>query len=262
MVSGYIASFCFTVHYIPQTYHNYKRKNIFGFSALGVIIKLIGASFLAVNSYFLNQPTSVVLYGFFNVAQHSFFMYQFAIYPSVKEEKVYGEAMKGAHPDTEFKEKLQELLEGENSSINSENQNEKQTSSNDDDEHVNNQPVTFQSYFAGNRNYLIWLLFPLFPLFIAIYFPFTLHLSSYVKALSQLLSQIPQVIDCVKFRTTSAISFLSVHLGLVGGVCGMYMCYIFGLPFSLWLIYIDAIALQALSFYFLAWWYKETIWSL
>src|SRR5690606_24845103 len=114
-------SFCFTVHYIPQTYHNYKRKNVFGFSALGVIIKLIGASFLAVNSYFLEQPTSVVLYGFFNVAQHSFFMLQFAIYPSVKDDKgPHGEFIKsnGNHSDTSLsKLKIQELLEGENITI-------------------------------------------------------------------------------------------------------------------------------------------------
>lgn len=230
-VLGYIASLCFTLHYIPQTFHNWKRKNMFGFSALGVIIKLIGAAFLAVNSYFLGQPTSVVLYGFFNVAQHSFFMIQFGIYPSKMERE-------GEEKETT----KDELAVTESNAV------------------INAPPS--EERFRGNVTYFLWLLFPLVPLFFAIMFPSTLDMTSYVKPLSQILSQIPQLVECVKYRTTSAISFLSVHLGLIGGLCGLYMCYVFALPFSLWLIYVDAIVLQALSFYALAFWYKETIWTL
>jgi uncharacterized protein with PQ loop repeat len=228
-VLGYIASFCFTMHYIPQTFHNWKRKNMFGFSALGVVIKLIGAAFLAVNSYFLNQPTSVVLYGFFNVAQHSFFMIQFSLYPAImaKEDRE-GE-----------QEKRESLDKGEGAVINEGEREQK-----------------------GNPAYLVWLLFPIIPLFFAYVFPSSLDITSYMKPLSQIISQIPQLVECIKYRTTSAISFLSVHLGLVGGLAGLYMCYVFELPLSIWLIYIDAILLQALSFYLLAFWYKETIWSL
>jgi uncharacterized protein with PQ loop repeat len=236
-VLGYIASLCFTLHYIPQTYHNWKRKNMFGFSALGVIIKLVGAAFLAVNSYFLLQPTSVVLYGFFNVAQHSFFIIQFALYPS-KMEKLDDETTVNAEP-------------GDVAPIPNTESNAVASNSN-----------ALEDRFRGNSSYLFWLLFPLVPLFFAFSFPASLDLTSYIKPLSQVLSQIPQLVECVKYRTTSAISFLSVHLGLIGGLCGLYMCYVFALPFSLWLIYVDAIVLQALSFYALAFWYKETIWTL
>lgn len=71
------ASISFTLQYIPQSIHNYRRKSMLGFSAIGIVIKLIGASFLAINSYFLYQPLSVIIYGFFNVAQHDFFMIQY-----------------------------------------------------------------------------------------------------------------------------------------------------------------------------------------
>lgn len=47
-----------------------------GFSASGIIIKLLGAAFLAVNSYFTGEPAAVVAYGLCNVGQHLIFMVQ------------------------------------------------------------------------------------------------------------------------------------------------------------------------------------------
>ncbi|KAJ3427972.1 pq loop repeat family protein [Anaeramoeba flamelloides] len=77
---GLIASICFTIQYAPQALLNYQRKSVKGFSTTGIIIKLVGACFLMVNSYLDSQPYPVVLYGLFNVIQHSIFMVQFSIY--------------------------------------------------------------------------------------------------------------------------------------------------------------------------------------
>lgn len=77
---GYLATACFTLQYIPQTILNFKRKSVQGFSTAGIIIKLIGASFLAINAYITGETLPVVLYGLLNITQHSIFMIQFATY--------------------------------------------------------------------------------------------------------------------------------------------------------------------------------------
>eukprot|EP00483_Globobulimina_turgida_P013502 UN13527 len=77
---GMTATLCFTLQYAPQAIKNFQRKSTMGFSSTGIIIKLVGAAFLMINAYLTGETTSVVLYGVFNVIQHSIFMYQFAIY--------------------------------------------------------------------------------------------------------------------------------------------------------------------------------------
>lgn len=77
LVLGYVASICFTIQYFPQAQLNFQKKSVFGFSANGIIIKLIGACFLASNSFYTEQPVSVIAYGFFNVFQHVIFMIQY-----------------------------------------------------------------------------------------------------------------------------------------------------------------------------------------
>jgi uncharacterized protein with PQ loop repeat len=79
---GIFASFAFLLQYIPQMYLNFKRKSVRGFSTTGIIIKLVGASFLLMNSYMTGELLAVVLYGLFNVFQHSVFMIQFSMYSS------------------------------------------------------------------------------------------------------------------------------------------------------------------------------------
>lgn len=203
---GYVASISFTLQYIPQSIHNYRRKSMLGFSAIGIVIKLIGASFLAINSYFLYQPLSVIIYGFFNVAQHDFFMIQFSIYPS-KREKV---------------------------SL---------------DDREPNPP---------SKLFLVWLLFPIVPYFLAVTYPEAIHYTTFIKPVGQIVSHLPQVFECIKCKTTSGISFMSQHLNLLGGFCGLYMCWQYSLPFSIWLIYIDSL-MQAISIYLLAVYYREPI---
>ena len=81
---GMIATICFTLQYMPQAYMNYRRKSCRGFSSTGIIIKLVGAAFLMINSYLLGELANVVLYGLFNVVQHSFFMIQLSFFSIVK----------------------------------------------------------------------------------------------------------------------------------------------------------------------------------
>eukprot|EP00475_Leptophrys_vorax_P041244 TRINITY_DN777_c0_g1_i2.p1 TRINITY_DN777_c0_g1~~TRINITY_DN777_c0_g1_i2.p1 ORF type:complete len:105 (-),score=26.27 TRINITY_DN777_c0_g1_i2:63-377(-) len=53
MLLGHFATICFTLQYIPQAIKNYRRQSVKGFSTTGIIIKLVGAAFLAVNAYIL-----------------------------------------------------------------------------------------------------------------------------------------------------------------------------------------------------------------
>eukprot|EP00475_Leptophrys_vorax_P041245 TRINITY_DN777_c0_g1_i3.p1 TRINITY_DN777_c0_g1~~TRINITY_DN777_c0_g1_i3.p1 ORF type:complete len:274 (-),score=51.87 TRINITY_DN777_c0_g1_i3:1066-1887(-) len=80
MLLGHFATICFTLQYIPQAIKNYRRQSVKGFSTTGIIIKLVGAAFLAVNAYILGESAPVVLYGVFNIIQHSIFVVQFALY--------------------------------------------------------------------------------------------------------------------------------------------------------------------------------------
>mmetsp|Transcript_75650 Transcript_75650/g.67863 ORF Transcript_75650/g.67863 Transcript_75650/m.67863 type:complete len:241 (+) Transcript_75650:96-818(+) len=77
---GMLATFCFTLQYAPQAIKNFQRQSTEGFSSTGIIIKLVGAAFLMINAYLTGETASVVLYGVFNVVQHSIFMFQFASY--------------------------------------------------------------------------------------------------------------------------------------------------------------------------------------
>jgi uncharacterized protein with PQ loop repeat len=85
LISGYLATVCFTFQYIPQIILNYKRKSVSGFSTSGIIIKLVGASFLAINAHLTGEAIPVVLYGLLNIAQHSIFMFQFATYTQKRQ---------------------------------------------------------------------------------------------------------------------------------------------------------------------------------
>jgi uncharacterized protein with PQ loop repeat len=77
---GNIASFAFFVVYVPQFVLNFRRKSCKGFSLQSTAIKLIGSSFLCVNSLFNNSGFPVFLYGFLNTVQHIGFLVQFWIY--------------------------------------------------------------------------------------------------------------------------------------------------------------------------------------
>ncbi|KAN0023350.1 hypothetical protein ACTFIU_011520 [Dictyostelium citrinum] len=86
---GILSSILFGVQYLPQMYLNFKRKSVQGFSSSGIIIKLVGASFLFVNSWLTGESMPIVFYGLINVFQHTIFMFQFSIYDTVKGATKY-----------------------------------------------------------------------------------------------------------------------------------------------------------------------------
>jgi len=185
---GIVSSICFGIQYLPQTWLNFRRKSVKGFSTHGIIIKLFGASFLLVNSYLNGETFPVICYGLVNVIQHSIFILQFYFY-------------------------------------------------------------------TQESNYLQWLLFPAIPFLIGKNWPETLVFTNTIKPITQILSHVPQLKVCYDLQTTSGVSITSQHLNLVGGLLGMYMCYIIP-PVSTmtYLIYVNSI-FQALSLYAMALYY-------
>lgn len=53
-IIGFISSIAFLIQYLPQIYLNFEKKSVKGFSSQGIIIKLVGSSFLLVNSLWSN----------------------------------------------------------------------------------------------------------------------------------------------------------------------------------------------------------------
>jgi len=84
--AGVFSSFCFLLQYVPQIMWNFTRKSVKGFSPTGIVIKLVGASFLLINAFLTGENTAVILYGLCNVVQHSIFMLQFSTYPHDDKE--------------------------------------------------------------------------------------------------------------------------------------------------------------------------------
>jgi len=185
---GIFSSICFALQYLPQTYLNFQRKSVKGFSTLGIIIKLFGASFLLVNSYLNGETFPVIFYGLINVIQHSIFILQFFFYTS-------------------------------------------------------------------ESNYLQWLLFPAIPYLIGKFFPESLPFTNTIKPITQILSHLPQLKVCYDIKTTSGVSMLSQHFNIIGGILGVYMCFVIP-PVSAmtYLIYFNSI-FQAVSLYALAIYY-------
>jgi len=189
---GILSSVFFGLQYLPQAYLNFKRKSVKGFSTHGIIIKLVGASFLLVNSFLNGEAAPVVFYGLVNVVQHSIFILQFSIYPSDSTQR---------------------------------------------------------------ENFFHWLLFPVVPYVIGKYLPQTLVFTNSIKPITQVLSHIPQLKVCMDLKTTSGVSMMSQHFNIIGGFFGIFMCVVIP-PVStvVYLIYINSV-LQALSIYFLYFWY-------
>eukprot|EP01114_Cavostelium_apophysatum_P015047 TRINITY_DN4027_c0_g1_i3.p1 TRINITY_DN4027_c0_g1~~TRINITY_DN4027_c0_g1_i3.p1 ORF type:complete len:247 (-),score=42.78 TRINITY_DN4027_c0_g1_i3:227-967(-) len=209
---GFLSTICFTLQYLPQIFLNFSRKSVKGFSAIGIIIKHVGASFLFVNSLWSGEVLAVVLYGLFNVVQHSMFMFQFAYYPHLEDGPNNEEVKIVRTPSQEkaFKEK-----------------------------------------------YLLWLMFPAVPAVLAAIAPSTMKLTNSVKPITQVLSHLPQLRVCYELKTTNGVSLTSQHLNMIGGICGLYMCWIVPpVSWSTYIIYFNSI-LQAGSLYAMAFYYDR-----
>jgi len=105
------------------------------------------------------------------------------------------------------------------------------------------------------EKYLLWLLFPLIPVALGVWFPATMIVTNSIKPITQILSHLPQLRVCYELKTTSGVSLTSQHLNFVGGIAGLYMCLI--IPPVYWttyLIYVNSI-LQAVTLYIMAFYY-------
>jgi len=218
--AGIFSSLCFLLQYVPQIVWNYSRKSVRGFSAVGIIIKLVGASFLLINALLTGENSAVVLYGLCNVVQHSVFMFQFSTY---------------AHDDAHKSEKVDPLSDANKAHSAKE--------------------VSKDAPSERKEQYLGWLFFPILPIFMGFYFPSTIYLTNSIKPVTQVISHLPQLKVCWQLKTTNGVSLTSQHLNLVGGIAGLYLCIVIPPVHSTtYLIYLNSI-LQALSLYALAIYY-------
>jgi hypothetical protein len=79
-VFGDLSSFCHFLVYIPQLLFNFRRGSVSGFSLSSTILKLIGSSFLFVNSMYKEASFPYILYGLLNTVEQCLFLFQFLIY--------------------------------------------------------------------------------------------------------------------------------------------------------------------------------------
>jgi uncharacterized protein with PQ loop repeat len=215
--AGVFSSLCFLLQYVPQIVWNYSRKSVRGFSAVGIIMKLVGASFLLINALLTGENSAVVLYGLCNVVQHSIFMFQFSTYTHDDSHKSEGD--------------LKELPQ----------QSEKGS--------------VKEAFTERKEQFLAWLFFPILPIFMGFYFPETMYFTNSIKPFTQVISHLPQLKVCWQLKTTNGVSLTSQHLNFVGGIAGLYMCLVLPPVHSTtYLIYVNSI-LQALSLYALAVYY-------
>eukprot|EP01120_Amphizonella_sp_Union-15-10_P012288 TRINITY_DN5432_c0_g2_i1.p1 TRINITY_DN5432_c0_g2~~TRINITY_DN5432_c0_g2_i1.p1 ORF type:complete len:236 (-),score=21.80 TRINITY_DN5432_c0_g2_i1:78-785(-) len=113
----------------------------------------------------------------------------------------------------------------------------------------------------GSKKYLLWLFFPLVPLLLGLFYPITMTGTNSMKPITQVLSHIPQLVECVKLKTTRGVSLPTQHLNFLGGIAGLYMCFVIPpVATTTYLIYLNSI-FQALSIYFLAHYYSEFDWQ-
>ena len=189
---GIVTSVMFMVMYVPQFLLNRRRRSTEGFSSTGIVIKLVGASFLAVNAWITGEAIAVVLYGALGVLQHDAFMVQFFLYER-----------------------------------------------------------------RNNVRFLLWILVPVVPYMLSQWLPVTMLLTNYIKPVSQIASHIPQLLECRRLRTASGVSLWSQHLNFLGGLGGIYMCWMIPPRSPMpWLLYVFSV-LQAVTLY-AAWLYYDS----
>ena len=87
----------------------------------------------------------------------------------------------------------------------------------------------FMLQFAIYKNdykFVVWLLFPLFPYFLGTISPITINFTNSIKPGAQIFSHIPQLLLCWNLKTTQGVSLDTQHLNMVGGLCGLIMCFL------------------------------------
>ena len=140
---GIIATVTSVVQYFPQLVYNFQRKSTAGLSANSFILKLVGSSFLLFSSFFMKEAAPIVLYGLGNIITHVVFMMQFHFYRTKEDPSLVDDAEK-------------KLRDPSPSS-------------------------TWRAWVQENK-YLLWVLFPFFPLFLDVLFPSVIRLFLFLSS--------------------------------------------------------------------------------
>lgn len=207
------------------------------------------APMLTPSTFLLTFPYTeaipVVCYGLFNVLQHSIFMVQFYLYSSVELDP--------KKTDTSEPEPALPPGHPHHKPVNAFVTRSGATASH---------PLSwlrYDQFLASRSHYLLWILFPIIPLVLARLWPWTIAYTNSIKPIGQIMSHVPQVIECIKLRTTLGISMSSQHLNFLGGAMGLLMCIIIPPIYkTTYLIYFNSV-FQAVSIYAIALYYREPL---
>eukprot|EP01104_Vermistella_antarctica_P016681 TRINITY_DN5735_c0_g1_i1.p1 TRINITY_DN5735_c0_g1~~TRINITY_DN5735_c0_g1_i1.p1 ORF type:complete len:283 (+),score=33.86 TRINITY_DN5735_c0_g1_i1:166-1014(+) len=111
--------------------------------------------------------------------------------------------------------------------------------------------VQFQLYKPDEdkRNFLYFFFLPAVPYLLWWYFPSSVEFTNMLKPAAQVASHVPQVATCWRNKSTSGLAMNTQHLNFIGGVAGMYMCYVIPpISWTTYAVYVNS-CLQALSLY-------------
>jgi hypothetical protein len=104
---------------------------------------------------------------------------------------------------------------------------------------------------------LLFIATPILPWVICEYFPEFIKITDMVKPITQLISNVPQILACVAIKTTTGLSMYGQHLHFVGSILGFMMLLLQqNFSFFAWFLYTNTF-FQAYSIYVLAAWYGE-----
>ena len=191
------------------------------------------------------EAIPVVCYGLFNVIQHSIFMVQFYLYSSgegeTKKMDTSTEPQPTLPPGHPHHKPVTAFVTRSGASSN---------------------PLAFlrwEQFVSSRAHYLLWILFPIIPYVMIKLWPGSVIFTNSIKPIGQVMSHIPQVIECIKLRTTLGISMSSQHLNFLGGAMGLLMCnFIPPVYMTTYLIYFNSV-FQAVSLYAIALYYREPL---
>jgi uncharacterized protein with PQ loop repeat len=78
---------------------------------------------------------------------------------------------------------------------------------------------------------------------------FSLAITNSIKPIAQILSHLPQLYVTYEKKSTQGVSLLTQHFNLIGGLLGLYMCFMIPpVSISVYLIYLFSL-FQAISLY-------------
>ena len=111
--------------------------------------------------------------------------------------------------------------------------------------------------YSSNKYAIFFVGIAAIPYLLAKFFPQTIQYTDLVKPICQILSHIPQIVQCIKLHTTTGCSMMGQHLNLIGSILGIFMCYLENEEsIKTWIIYFNS-GFQAISLYLVAFWYHE-----